>query len=71
MPPSRDGIPAESVPPQLAALVIRRVLDRAPRELDTADLTVAGGDQVRVLCIAELEDWLRGLATRVDAGEPL
>lgn len=61
----------DAVPPQQAAIVLTHVLDRAPRELETAELTVAGGDTVRILCLSEVEDWLRGLVARANAGERL
>lgn len=49
--------------------VLRRAAELAPRELDSADLTVAGGDQVQIVCVVEIMDWLTGLAARVEAGE--
>jgi hypothetical protein len=55
--------------PQLAARLIRRLEERAVHELDVAALTVAGGDQVGILCLAELTSWLSGWAVRAEAGE--
>jgi hypothetical protein len=54
-----------------AARLLRAAARRAPREVDSATLTVAGGDTVQILCLIELLDWLEGLAVRVEAGEPL
>lgn len=54
-----------------AARALRAAARRAPREIDSASLTIAGGDTVQILCLAELIDWLDGLAVRVEAGEPL
>lgn len=53
------------------ARILRAAARRAPREVDAATLTVAGGDTVQILCLVELIDWLEGLAVRVEAGEPL
>lgn len=63
------GIP---VPGQQVGYVLRRVLERLD-ELhdDAAVLTVAGGDQVAVVCISTIEEWLRGLVSTSEAGEPL
>lgn len=55
---------------QQAGLILRAALDHT-HELDGADLTVAGGDQVRIVCVAEVEDWLRSLASRAEGGERL
>lgn len=59
-----------AIPGQAAGAVLRGACDRLD-ELDGADLRVAGGDTVRVVCLSEVEDWLRGLAARTEAGEPL
>jgi hypothetical protein len=57
------------LPPQLAGRLIRRLEERAIHELDVAALTVAGGDQVGILCLAEVRSWLSGWAVRAEAGE--
>lgn len=67
------NLPADlPVPAQLAGYVLRRAHERL-RELhdDSALLTVAGGDQVAIVCIAQVEEWLEGLVVRAEAGEPL
>lgn len=50
--------------------VIERLADRLD-ELDSAELTVAGGDTVRIVCVAEVRAWLQGQASRARAGIPL
>lgn len=55
----------------LAAVALRAAAARLPREIDSADLTVAGGDVVQIVCVAEVIDWLVALAVRTEAGEPL
>jgi hypothetical protein len=61
-----DDVP---LPPQLAGQLLRRLAERAPTELDAAELTVAGGDQVQIICMAEVMEWLSGWAIRAEAGE--
>lgn len=56
---------------RLAAVVLRAAAIRAPRELDSSDLTITGGDSVQIVCVAEVIDWLEGLAIRVQNGEGL
>lgn len=65
--PEREGARPDSSLPE----VLDRLADRAGAELDSAELTVAGGDTVRIVCIAEVEDWLHGQASRARAGVPL
>lgn len=67
------NLPADlAVPAQLAGYVLRRAHERV-NELhdDSALLTVAGGDQVAVVCLSSVEQWLEGLVSRAEAGEPL
>jgi hypothetical protein len=67
------GLPAGlPLPGQQAGYVLRRTLDHM-RELDeeAASLVVAGGDEVSIVCMANVREWLLGLAIRVEAGEPL
>lgn len=70
-PGDNHGAPFHADRHRLAAVVIRALRDRAPVELDTADLTVAGGDTVQILCLADVTDWLSGWAVKAEAGEPL
>lgn len=69
--PSRTGgrPPGPTDRQRLIGDALRGAMHRAPRELDSADLTVAGGDTVQIVCIVEVMDWLGGLAARVEAGE--
>lgn len=69
--PQHQGIPRDTaLPPQVAGLVIRRAVEHL-HELDSCSLPVAGGDTVEVVCVAEVRDWLTGLAVRAEAGSPL
>lgn len=66
--PDRAGARPEPSPdPDL----LNRLSERAGRELDTADLPVAGGDTVQIVCVGEVEQWLQGCAIRLRNGEPL
>jgi hypothetical protein len=56
---------------QIAATALRSAAHRLAEEIDAADLTVAGGDVVQIVCLADVSEWLHGLAIRVEAGEPL
>jgi hypothetical protein len=56
---------------QIAATALRSAAHRLAAEIDAADLTVAGGDVVQIVCLADVSEWLHGLAVRVEAGEPL
>jgi hypothetical protein len=51
--------------------LLDRLSARAGEELDTADLTVAGGDVVQIVCLSEVEQWLQGCAVRLRHGETL
>jgi hypothetical protein len=64
--------PGVPLPPQQAGYTLRRAIEHL-RELDddSADLTVAGGDTVRITCVATVREWLFGLAIRAEAGERL
>lgn len=72
----RPSLPPGNLPPdtpvtgQQAGLTIRRLTEHL-HELDGADLTVAGGDQVTIVCVSEVSGWLYGLAIRAEAGELL
>jgi hypothetical protein len=61
--PDRGGARPESSLPE----VIDRLAGRLD-ELDSAELTVAGGDTVRIVCVAEVRDWLLGQASQARAG---
>lgn len=67
-----DLPPGLPLPGQQTGYVLRRALDHMG-ELhdDSADLTVAGGDQVAIVCVSTVREWLMGLAIRAEAGEPL
>jgi hypothetical protein len=58
-------MPSDHTPAQVVADVLRRARNHTD-ELISADLVVAGGDTVRVVCVTEVEDWLTGLAARVE-----
>ena len=59
------AVPGEHMPPQLVAEVLRRACNHTD-ELMSADLAVAGGDTVRIVCVAEVRDWLTALASQVE-----
>lgn len=59
-----------AVPAQQAALAYRAALAHL-RELDSAPLTIPGGDTVEIVTVAEVRDWLEGLVARSRAGERL
>lgn len=61
--------PIDHVPAQIVAETLRRAIGHTD-ELLAAELGVVGGDTVRIVCVTEVEDWLRGLAARVE-GEGL
>lgn len=65
MTPHRDYLPA-----QVVAETLRRATLHTG-ELLAAELVVSGGDVVHIVCVADVEDWLRGLASRVEHGERL
>jgi hypothetical protein len=41
------------------------------REVEAAELEVAGGDTVRIVDLSEVDQWLRGCAIRLRSGENL
>lgn len=51
--------------------LIDRLADRFLAEVDSADLPLASGSVVRIVEVAEVEQWLRGCAIRLRAGEKL
>jgi hypothetical protein len=53
------------------AELLDRVADRARAELDSAELPLPDGTIVRVVALAEVEEWLHGLASRARGGTPL
>lgn len=61
---------AAAVPPQQRALAYRAALAHL-HELDSAPLTLAGGDTVEVVTVPEVRNWLEGLVARAAAGERL
>lgn len=70
-PGSEQSRPGMRPDVKVAGAILRAAAVRAPWELDAADLTVAGGDTVQIVCVAEVMDWLTGLAARAEAGEAL
>lgn len=70
MPPLPGNIPADTpIPGQLGGLLLRRLANRLPHELEDCRLTLIGGDTVRLTTAAEVLDWLQGWAVRLEAGE--
>jgi hypothetical protein len=59
-----------AIPAQQAALAYRAALAHL-HELDSAPLTIPGGDTVEIVTVAEIRDWLGGLVARAQAGERL
>jgi hypothetical protein len=51
--------------------LVDRLADRLPVEADTAELPLPDGSVVRVVALGEVEQWLRGCAIRLRAGEHL
>lgn len=56
-------------PPE--AELLHRIGDLARHELDSAELPLADGTVVRIVCLSEVESWLHGLATRAQGGQHL
>jgi hypothetical protein len=50
------------------AELLDRLADRFGDEVEGAELTVAGGYTVRIVCTSEVEQWLAGLAARARGG---
>lgn len=67
--PSGRGTPPAGEPRPVASL-LRRLAEVLRSEVDTAELTVAGGDTVRIVDVSEVEQWLREWADRIESGEP-
>lgn len=59
------GMSAEHMPAQVVAEALRRARNHTD-ELLSAELCVAGGDTVRIVCVSEVEDWLTSLASQVE-----
>jgi hypothetical protein len=53
------------------AELLDRIAQLAGAELDSAELPLADGSVVRIVCLSEVEGWLHGLASRARAGVPL
>jgi hypothetical protein len=74
MPPTETGRGRHDDEPRpvssSVASAITRLAERLD-ELDAAELTVAGGDTVAIVCVAEVRDWLLGQASRARSGVPL
>jgi len=58
-------MPGEHMPAQVVAEALRRARNHTD-ELLAAELAVEGGDTVRIVCVAEVRDWLTALAARVE-----
>jgi hypothetical protein len=50
---------------------IDRLADRLRDEVESAPLPLLSGDTLRIVCLDEVEQWLRGCAIRSRAGEAL
>jgi hypothetical protein len=48
-----------------------RLADRLLDEVESAELPLLSGDSLRIVCVDEVEQWLRGCAIRLRNGEPL
>lgn len=53
------------MPPQVVAEVLRRATAHLD-EILAHDVQTEGGDVVRIVCVPEVRDWLRSLASRVE-----
>jgi hypothetical protein len=51
--------------------LVDRLADRFVDEADTAELPMPDGSVVRIVALSEVEQWLRGAAIRLRAGEHL
>lgn len=51
--------------------LVDRLAGRLLDEVDTADLPMPDGSVVRIVTVREVEEWLRGAAIRLRAGEHL
>jgi phytoene/squalene synthetase len=54
-----------------ASRALRAAARRAVAELDSAALHLPDGDTIEVCTVAQVIEWLDGLAVRTEAGEPL
>jgi hypothetical protein len=71
-----QGSPAPGYPirvdrHRLAGVALRAAARRAVAELESGALTLPGGDTIEVVTVAQVIEWLDGLAVRTEAGEPL
>jgi hypothetical protein len=51
--------------------LIDRLADRLPVEVESAELPLLSGESLRIVCLDEVEQWLRGCAIRRRNGEKL
>lgn len=51
--------------------LVDRLADRLPDEVESALLPLLSGETLRILCLDEVEQWLRGCAIRLRNGENL
>lgn len=69
--PGRVTLPEEGARPESSLPEVLLRLAARLDELDSAELTVAGGDTVRIVCLAEVREWLEGQASLARAGVSL
>jgi hypothetical protein len=65
-----EQLAGRGAPPALGDL-IDRLADRLPVEVESAELPLLSGESLRIVCLDEVEQWLRGCAIRRRNGEKL
>lgn len=75
--PAPDDLPGAGVVRPRALLLyeqgdlIDRLATRVADEVESAELPLLSGETLRIVCLAEVEQWMRGIAIRLRSGEPL
>jgi hypothetical protein len=69
--PPTPGYPIRVDRHRIAGVALRAAARRAVAELESAPLTLPGGDTIEIVTVAQVIEWLDGLAARTEAGEPL
>jgi hypothetical protein len=67
-PPATHHDPARH---RTAAVALRAAARKAVAELDSGSLHLPDGDTIEIVTVAQVIEWLDGLAVRTEAGEPL
>lgn len=72
LPPTGRGVPDMPRPvDRTIGDLVDRLATRLTDEVESAELPLLSGDTLRIVCVAEVEQWMRGCAIRLRAGERL